>query len=115
MLKYLLLTLTLISFAAPSMALEEGVDTISLDTMKISKEDIMASLDKLRKGGQISEEDYQKAKKQLEGLSDAQIKGIKDKAVKIVKENPEVVNEAMKSKQMTPEEIKKSLEKKKTK
>ena len=111
MLRRLLVMLALFSFTNTIFAEENKV--VALDQMKISKQDILGSLDQLRKAGQISEEDYQKAKKQLEGMSDSQVKGIQDKAVGIIKENPGVVNEVMESKKVSPEDIKKTLEKKK--
>jgi phage-related minor tail protein len=87
-----------------SAAPNEDVDTIK--QMKISKADILASMEKLRKGGQISEADYQKAKKELEAMNDSQVDGIRNKAIGIIEKNPEVINNS-------PQEIKETLEKKK--
>lgn len=60
-----------------------------LEGFSVSKEDIIKSLDSLKKMGKISEEDYQKAKKELGGMSDAQIGALKETAVGMVRNDPD--------------------------
>jgi phage-related minor tail protein len=90
MFKLLMMALLMSVIPMSVSAATEDVDTIK--QMKISKSDILASMEQLRKGGQISEADYQKAKKELEAMNDSQIDGIKNKAVGIIEKNPEVIN-----------------------
>lgn len=109
MFKLLMMSL-LMTFTPMKASADNGDNVDTIKQMKISKADILGSMEQLRKNGQISEADYLKAKKELEAMNDAQIDGIRNKAVGIIEKNPEVINQVGK---MTPQEIKQSLEKKK--
>lgn len=61
----------------------------SLDKMKVSKEEIYKSLEIMKKEGKISETDYLKSKKELKEMDQAQIEGLNQKAVGIVKKDPD--------------------------
>lgn len=60
----------------------------SIDDIKVSKDEIVKSLDMLKKSGSISEEDYQKAKKELGTMNDKQVDAITLKAKDTIKKNP---------------------------
>ena len=64
-------------------------DIDPLANFTISKDEISQSLDKLRATGKISEADHAAAKKELAQMNDAQVGSIKDKAIGIVRKDPD--------------------------
>ncbi len=66
----------------------EDLDVDTLSNFSVSKDEILKSLDTLKSQGKISDSDYQKAKKELMGMNDNQVNGIRDKAVELVKKDP---------------------------
>ncbi len=93
-------TLTLLSFFLfqSQLSASEDVDTLTSDTMAVSKNEIVKSLENLKKNGQISEEDYQKTKKELLGMSDSQLNGIKKTAEGMIRNDPDKAVELSKGK-----------------
>jgi hypothetical protein len=59
-----------------------------LTEIKVSKEEILQSLDSLKKSGRISEEEYLQTKKVLLGMDQNQIENINNKAKTTIKTNP---------------------------
>lgn len=83
--------------------------TTLLSDIKVSKNDIKISLDKLKAEGQISEADYKKALEQLGGMNDTQISLMKETAIGMVKNDPDKAAEVVKSKKMNSPEVQKQL------
>ena len=79
---------------------DSDVDTLTHDTMSISKEEIIKSLDNLKKQGQITEADYEKTKKELLGMSDSQVNNIKKNAEGIIRNNPDKALELVNQKKI---------------
>lgn len=71
----------------------------SLDDIKISKEEIATSLEKMRQEGQVSEADYLRTKKELGLMNQTQIDSLNKKAIGIVKKNPAKAEDASKNMQ----------------
>jgi hypothetical protein len=93
------LFLTLLSFVLFQSQIKATDDELNVDTLSeisISREDIYASLNELRKSGKISEIDYQKAKLELGNQSDTELSKLKDKAANLVKEDPKKAAEMLK-------------------
>ena len=105
-----LVALTLISFLLFQSPLSASEDVDTLSTIKVSKEDILKSLDGLKKAGKISAADYEAAKKELIGMNDTQIDAIKETAVGVVKNNPEKADELLKAKKIDTKEVKKQID-----
>ncbi len=99
--------LSFVMFQSNLSASEEDVDTLTQDTMSISKDDIIKSLDSLKKEGKITEDDYQRAKKELLGMSDAQVNGIKKTAEGMVRNNPDKAVDLVKGPKVDVKEVKK--------
>jgi ribosome recycling factor len=64
----------------------------NINDIKISKDEIVQSLEMLKKNGSISEEDYQKAKKELGTMNDKQVDSLTMKAKETIKKNPTGIN-----------------------
>jgi hypothetical protein len=60
----------------------------NVSDIKISKDEIVQSLEILKKNGNISEEDYQKAKKELGAMNDKQVDSLTMKAKETIKQYP---------------------------
>lgn len=86
--RFFFTAMTLLSFFMFQSNLSAQEDADPLSNITVSKEDIVKSLDMLKKQGKISEADYQKAKAELMSMSDSQVNGIKESAVDIVKKDP---------------------------
>lgn len=86
-----LLAITLLSFCLfqNTVSASEDLDKDPLEGFTVSKEDIIKSLDGLKKMGKISESDYQKAVKELTSMSDAQVSALKETAVGMVRNDPD--------------------------
>ena len=80
-----------------------------LNDIKVTKNEIKLSLDKLKADGQISEADYKKAIEQLGGLNDTQISLMKDAAIGMVKNDPDKAVEVLNSKKINTPEVQKQL------
>ncbi|MBC7428350.1 MAG: hypothetical protein H7336_07045 [Bacteriovorax sp.] len=108
-LRVFFLMFSLFLFQSPLSAAEESnVDTLS--SLTINKDEIFTSLDNLRKEGKISDTEYQKAKKELAGMNDDQIKGIKDKAVTVIKKDPSKAEDIVNGKKIDMKEFEKQME-----
>lgn len=103
----LLIILSLTVFESSLSASEEGLDLLS--DFKISKVEIVKSLDNLRKNGQISDAEYEKAKKELGGMSDSQVNAIKETAVGLVKNNPDKALELANAKKIDTDAVDKEI------
>lgn len=66
---------------------QDDIDPLS--NVKVSKEEIFKSLENLKSQGQISADDYEKAKLQLSGMDANQIEGLNQTAVGMVRNNPD--------------------------
>ncbi len=80
-------------------------DKLQIDpfsNVDVSKEGMLKSLSMLRRNETISEEEYEKAKKELSNTSDAQIKSMTNAAIEIIKKDPNKIIDMMnrKSKEM---------------
>lgn len=85
------LAFTLLSFCLfqSTVSANDDLDKDPLEGFTVSKSDIISSLDSLKKMGKISEADYQKAKKELEAMSDSQVSALKETAVGMVRNDPD--------------------------
>lgn len=96
--------MTLLSFLMfqSNLSASENVDTLKdpLVDFKVNKNEIMQSLNQLKKDGKISEKDYQDAKKQLMGMNDSQISGLKDQAINMVRKDPDKTVDLYKDKKI---------------
>jgi hypothetical protein len=57
--------------------------------IEVSSDEISKSLDGMKASGQISQKDYEEAKKQLSGMNSAQIKALSETAIGMVRNNPD--------------------------
>lgn len=88
--KMLLFTLlSFFLFQSPLSASESEEMADPLANFTVSKDEIAKSLDNLKASGKISDADYQKAKKELGGMSDTQISAIKETAIGMVRNDPD--------------------------
>ena len=88
-----LLLFTLLSFfifQTPLSASELDLGKMDpLTNFTVSKDEIAKSLDILKASGKINNADYEKAKKQLDGMTDNQINKIKETAIEMIKSDPD--------------------------
>lgn len=104
------LIITLLSFFLFQGNLSASDDLDPLANFQVSKDDIIKSLDNLKQMGKISEEDYQKAKKELGGMSNNQVSALKETAVGLVRNDPDkAVSLVNKGGQINAEEVKKQI------
>ncbi len=104
------LIITLLSFFLFQGNLSANDDFDLLSNFQVSKDDISKSLDNLRQMGKISEEDYQKAKKELSGMSNNQVSALKETAVGLVRNDPDkAVGLVKKGSAINPEEVRKQI------
>ncbi len=90
-LKFLKNAIIAISFFLSFSSIIEAEDNLAdpLAGFQISKDEIKASLMKLKSEGKVSEADYNKALEELNAMNDGQINAMKDKAVGMVRKNPD--------------------------
>lgn len=97
----LIVFLMLLPLALPA----QDVDPLS--NITISKDEISKSLDHLKGQGKISESDYNEAQKELKTMSDSQIESIKDKAIGLIRKDPdkalEIINKKIDKKELEKE------------
>jgi len=109
--KMLLFTLlSFFMFQSPLSASElesENVDPLANFT--VSKDEISKSLDSLKSSGKISDADYQKAKKELGGMSDSQISAIKETAIGMVRNDPDKAVELVNAKKIDTSAVQKQI------
>ena len=74
-----------------------------LANFSITPGEIQKSLENLKKNGQISQEDYDKATKQLAGMSANEITALKETAIGMVRNDPDKAVELTKGKINTAE------------
>jgi hypothetical protein len=86
--KYLLIVPLAFFLFHTSLSAAEDSGSDKLSNMIVSKDEIVQSLDMLKKSGRISQADYDRAKKELTGMSDTQVSGLTDKALDMVKKDP---------------------------
>ena len=112
--KILITLMAFFLFQSPLSANDElNIDPLS--NISISKEDIIKGLETLRKQGKISDADYEKAKKELLSISDSQIKSITEKAVDVIRKDPDKAVELVNAVKVDPNEVKKQIESTKSK
>lgn len=105
---YVLIVLFSLSTAVFS---QDNTDIDPLANFQVSKDDIYKSLDALKAQGKISESDYQKAKQELTGMSSAQVSGLKETAIGIVRNNPEKAEALVKGSAIDLKEVEKEAQK----
>ena len=64
------------------------IGTMPMSDFNITKDGMLKSIESLKAQGIISQTDFDKAKKELSGLSDHQLKTITNSAIEIVKKDP---------------------------
>ena len=74
---------THISLAYSAEKDQEDLDLLS--NIQVSKEDILSSMEMLKKQNKISEADFQKAKKELMDMDTSQLNDLNQKAIGIIK------------------------------
>lgn len=99
----LIVFLMLLPFALPAQ------DVDPLANIKISKDEISKSLDQLKGQGKISESDYNEAQKELKTMSDAQVGSIKDKAIGLIRKDPDKALGIINNKKIDKKELEKEL------
>lgn len=108
--KFLAFTLLSFFLYQSTVSAEDLFDKDPLEGFSVSKGDIEKSLDGLRKSGRISEEDYQKAKKELGAMSDSQVSALKETAVGMVRNDPDkAVDLVNKGEKIDPEAVRKQI------
>ena len=107
--KLLITLLAFFLFQSPISANDE-LDGDPLVGIKISKEDILKSMEALKKQGKISEADYQKAIKELEGMNQSQINNITDTAVDVIKKDPDKAMNLLKGEKIDTKALKDQVE-----
>lgn len=89
--------LALMTYPAHSQASEDD-NKDPLIGIEVSSDEISKSLDNMKASGQISQKDYDEAKKQLSGMSSAQIKALSETAIGMVRNDPDKAVELSKQK-----------------
>jgi PAB1-binding protein PBP1 len=107
--KILITLMAFFLFQSPLSANDE-LDVDPLSNINISKEDIIKSLETLKKQGKISDADYEKAKKELSGISDSQIKSITNTAVDVIRKDPDKAVGLVNALKVDTNEVKKQIE-----
>lgn len=107
--KLLITVFTFFLFQSPLSA-NDTLETDPLANLKLSKQDILTSMEELKKQGKISEADYQKAKKELEAVSDSQVNSIRDTAVDVVRKDPDAALNLLKGAKIDTNEVKKQID-----
>ena len=90
-----ILIILLVVFANFSNAQTDNSLANELSNFKLNKDDIKTSLEKLKKEGKISNQDYLKALKELSTLDDSKIKDMQKKATDMVINHPEETNKML--------------------
>lgn len=103
------LVITLLSFFFFNGNISANDDLDPLAGFTVSKDDINKSLDNLKQMGKISEEDYQKAKKELGGMSDHQVSALKETAVGLVRNDPDKAVGLVQGAKIDANEVKKQI------
>lgn len=94
-------------FQSPLSASEEMADPLA--NFSVSKDEISKSLDGLKASGKISDADYQKAKVELLGMSDAKVNAIKETAIGMVRNNPDKAVELVNANKIDTAAIQKQI------
>lgn len=89
MIKILVTLATYLLFQSPIKAADDDLNIDPLAGISVSKEDILKSMEALKKQGKISDADFETAKKELMGMSDAQIGNITETAVQVIRKDPD--------------------------
>lgn len=96
-------------FQSPLSANDEQLVN-PLSSINISKDDIIKSMEALQKQGKISPADLEKAKRELSGLSDSQIKSITETAMDVIRKDPDKALGLVNAVKLDPDEVKKQIE-----
>lgn len=99
----------LLTFATSAFALDPAA-LKSVQSMKISREEIKQGLEMLKQNGLISLQDYENAIDELKTMSDQDIAKKKDQAVNAIKNNQGSFNKMLNDPSSKPEELKKMME-----
>jgi len=97
---------TLLSYPCHLHAEEEGDP---LNSVQISNGEILKSLEMMKANGQISAEDYEKAKTQLQGMSPTQIKALEETAKGMIRNDPDKAVELAKGKKLDSGAVQKKI------
>ena len=109
-LKLPLLSILLLSCGL-SFASATEVEKDPLSEFSISKDEIAKTLENFRKEGKITEAEYLKTKKDLAGMDDKQVSDLNQKAMGVVKKDPEKANTLIKKNKIESETTKEAEKK----
>ncbi len=109
--KKALITIMAFFWLQSPLSANDELELSPMSGINISKENILKSLEELKKQGKISDSDLEKAKKELSDLSDSQIKSMTKTAVDIIEKDPNKAMELMNLKKIDNDEVKKKIEK----
>lgn len=90
-----------------STSAQDDVDPLA--NFKVSKTDILKSLETLKNSGQIGQADYDKAVKELGSMSNAQVEGMAQTAIGMVRNDPDKATSLLKSKNIDLKEVEKQI------
>lgn len=107
--KLLITLLTFFLFQSPISA-NDDLEGDPLANIKVSKEDILKSMEALKKQGKISDADYQKAIKELEGMNQSQINNITDTAVDVIRKDPDKAMGLLKGEKIDTKALKEQVD-----
>lgn len=109
--KLLLLALAIFVSIASPLSAGEDFSKDPLEGLKVSKTEILKSLDTLKAQGKISEADHKKATSEVNKMSDAQVSTINENAIGMVRNHPDKALEfANGSNLISSEEAKKQIQ-----
>ena len=100
---------TALALFSSQLLFAEEVNSDPLVGIKMSKSDVMQGLEMLKKEGKISNDDYIKAQKELAGMSDAAIDGMKDKAIAVIRKDPDKAVDLYKAPKVDLKEVEKQV------
>lgn len=106
----LLITLSAFLMFQTPLSANDDLDTDPLVGLSVSKDDIIKSMEALKKQGKISDADFQKAKKELAGMSDSQVNAMTDSAVDIIRKDPDKALGLVNGAKIDVNEVKKQAE-----
>ena len=86
------------------------IGAMPMPSLNLNKEGMLKTIESLRAQGKISQIDFEKAKKELLGLSDHQIKTMTETAIEIIKKDPEKALGLIDNMKVENNEVKKEVE-----
>lgn len=108
--KKIIVSLTALLLLQSPLSANDELDIDPLANINVSKEEILKSMEVLRKQGKISNADYDRAKKELSGLSHSQVKSITETAVDVIRKDPDKALSLVNAAKLDPNEVKKQIE-----